>query len=171
MDDLLESLEYNYQEKSAALPKKLIHLLHCPFLVGNDLVLLKSDAQFIPEKELATAVDKCAYEDIENHFHIDDYVDDVINYNSLAFFELGLAFTMQLADRLQSEFPKISFRVLLSFGAVDSDKQHQFGNCVTRFYTIRAEAETAFRIQNLEVFKNEAILTIETNNQAGTTTE
>lgn len=164
MDEYLNSLGYNFWDKSIVLIEGLNRLINCELLNNKDLVILNSGGQFIPEISIESAADKCEYEDSENHFHIDDYVANKMNFNDLQFLGLGLEFTKQLTNRLKNEFPERSFRISLSFGKVADTDVYEFGNCVTRFYSIREEAEKVFKIPDLNTFKEEGIIEIEIKN-------
>lgn len=165
MDKYIQGLGYDFWEKSIDLTEGLIRLINCKLLNENDLIILNESGQFIFETPIESAVDKCKYEDSYNHFYIDDYVARKTNFNDLYFLGLGLEFTKQLSKKLEKEFPKNIFRVLLSFGKVKDPDVYEFGNCVVRFYSIREEAERTFKISDLNDFKEEGILEIEINNQ------
>ncbi|CAM1355438.1 hypothetical protein [Tenacibaculum halocynthiae] len=164
MDGYLEDLGYNFWEKSVDLTDGLNRIIKCKILNEKDLTILNSGSQFIPEVPIENSIDKCEYEDSENHFHIDDYVAHRINYNDLHFLGLGLEFTKQLTKRLEKEFSKNHYRIILSFGKVEDTDVYEFGNCVTRFYSIREDAEKDFKIDDLNSFKEEGIIEIEINN-------
>jgi len=164
MDDYLKDLGYNFWEKSIDLTDGLNRILKCEILNDKDLIILNSGGEFLPEIPIESAIDKCEYEDSENHFHIDNYVAHKMNFNDLNFLGLGLEFIKRLTNRIVNEFPEKSVRISLSFGKVEDTDVYEFGNCVARFYTIRKQAEKVFKCVDLNNFKIEGIIEIETNN-------
>lgn len=162
MNRYLEELGYDFWTQTIPLTTGLERILNSPFIEGNGLLVLNVLCQKLPSDELPNSTAKCEYEDFENHFHIDDYVPGPINYNDIHFLGLGLEFLKRLTTRLQTEFAEENIRVTLSYGKVEDEDVKEFGNCVVRFYKVRPEAESVFRTRNLDDFKLDGVLEIET---------
>lgn len=163
MDGYLEELGYDFWSCKIALTTGLDRIINSPFVQGNDLLIINSLCQSIPSEALSCDKEKCEFEDSANHYHIDDYVPNTIEYNDVYFLGLGLEFLKRLEARLHDSFPQEKFRLTLSYGKVEDEDVKEFGNCVVRFYKVRSEAEDVFRIENLNDFKMEGVMEVETH--------
>lgn len=162
MSDYLKKISFNFEDENTNLPFELGKIINGDFLTENECIILKdiyknnSNPKF--EKDLA----KCEWEYSENHFHPDDYIDNISS--ELDYLYFALCCSKELAKRLSLNFPNINFRIIVSFCETQTDKNGEveyYGSSTVRFYKIRPECESKMKTSNLDDFEQDAILEIE----------
>lgn len=162
MDQYLAKLGYDFLATAVALPAALETLITADFLLENDCVVLTRphDPARVPllESDLA----KCEWEDGQTHFHpsaCTTELDDELTYLTLAL-ESG----KRLMSRFTAELPQHRFRLTISFSETfrQNDEIEFFGSSTVRFYQIRSGGESTMRVDDLNRFKTEAVLEMET---------
>jgi hypothetical protein len=93
--------------------------------------------------------DRTGYECFANHIHIDDYV---LKHTPQHLVEQALALAASLKARLCTAAPDLFFRFIIS---ANDD------GCTLRFHSVRADEQ--WETQDLEQYKQEAVLVIESN--------
>ena len=161
MEEYLSSISYNFLEKSILIPEDLRSIIDSRFLVHNDCVLLKELCSVAPEG--LNEIEKCEYEDSENHFHPDSFVDSADD--DLQALKYALECGKHLASRLGEEFgTKRRFRIQISFSEkIEVDGEiSEYTSSTVRFYQIRSECDKKMLVGDLERFQLDAIVEIET---------
>lgn len=143
--------------KNYVLSKKLNELLDHGFVELKDSVFLRDLCNAMPYLE---GCEKSIYEDSENHFHPEDYLDSDVD--EIEYLKMALECGKRIANKLELNYPGRKFRIVISFE--ESKKKNNeieiFGSSTVRFHQIRQECESVLRVKNLDQF-SEAILEIE----------
>ena len=160
MDKYLSKIGYNFWETSLSLPVGLEKIVQSEFITDNDCIILKSVAQIETNPKFDTNLEKCEFEDFENHFHPDSYIE---TNNEIDYLKLALECGKRLAKRIDSELKTDNFRVGISFSetTVENGEIEFYGSSTVRFYKVREDCEEIMRTSNLDDFESEAVLEIE----------
>jgi hypothetical protein len=160
MNSLLNGLGYDFKRKLIDLPKPLIDFLNSPIVISNGCILIRQLCEKAPDNLSDLA--KSEYEYSENHFHPDSFVDDELE--DLDHLKLGLECLKLLASRLGKEFSNLRFRIFLSYSQTEKTNNEidVYASSTLRFYQIRREIVNVMGIEDLDAFKSEAVLEIET---------
>ena len=156
MEKYISLIGYNFLEKDVSLPKDLKNVVDSDFLVHNDCVLLQALCTTVPEG--LNDVQKCEYEDSENHFHPDSYVDS--SDDDFQALKYALECGRHLASRLGKEFgAERRFRIQISFSRkIEID---DYTSSTVRFYQVRSECEEIMRVSDLDRFQLDAVIEFE----------
>jgi hypothetical protein len=121
----------------------LTHMIDEGFKFYDDCILMST---LFPKKlkfDASLYHDKTGFECFVNHIHINDYADE-------DYLEIGLAFLLSLGSKLQREFSKRKFRLILS---------ENNDGCTVRFHCLRnGERWTS---EDLDQYKEEGIFIID----------
>jgi len=162
MTRYLDALGYDFQTHTRALPEHLEGLLDCDYLPDLDRVVLtklNGDNKIPP---LNTDLEKCEWEYNETHFHPDAYASR--GAKELEYLELALESAKRLAEDIQKRFSSMRFRIQVAFSETEKNGQEIefYGSSTVRLYRIRPACEDIMRNGDLDEFKTEALLEIET---------
>ena len=162
MNSYLSQLEYDFLVKKVELPKELEEIVNADFLTDNDAIILKGLYKNQTNPLFNSDIEKCEWEYNETHFHPDGFIkrgDDEIEYMRFA-----LECAKRLHERLDKNFKYKKFRLIVSFSETEKkgNEIETYGSSTVRFYQIRQGAEARMRSEDLNDFKQEAILEIET---------
>ncbi len=98
-------------------------------------------------------MDLTDYEYMVNHIHLEFNLMPQSRKNPRILVRNGVVFADRLRTKLASAFPKIPFRIILSF------RSHPILTCVVRFHRIRNNQEPIS--DNLEDYKSDAMMVVE----------
>lgn len=159
MSTILSDNKYDYLTQNIKLPIDLQNLIDSGFRTEQDCILLKDSVYFGPG-ELKSDFDKCSYEDFLNDIHVYNYISNV--KNEFEYLKIGVEAGKQLYLKLKESFAN-NFRLTIYYNESTYANQGitEYGVCVIRFYTIRQSCEDKFRVDDLDVFKTEAVMVIE----------
>ena len=126
--------------------------------------VVDNDGVFLLAKLIPPVVDETRYFDLTdmectiNHIHIMNYLSPYDSPIHIAVDSLieSIAYIKELKEILQNEFPEIPFRIILSNEWEDPRR------CTIRFHRIRDDEPQWIKIDDLEGFREEAILVIDT---------
>ena len=161
MNAYLKQLNYDFEKTAYVIPDKLIKIIQADFMDDNDCIILKLDNNHKHNPVLHSDFEKCDYE-YNEHFHPDFAVIGV-KEDETEYLKLALECGKALALRLKSNYPEKEFRIVISFSETRYEGQEidSLGSSRVSFHQIRQSAEWAFRIDNLNDYKSEAIMNIE----------
>ena len=159
MDRYLSKIGYDFWEISISLPTDLEKIIQGEFITDNDCIILKSLVQFETNPKFDTNLEKCEFEDFENHFHPDSYTE---TNNEIEYLKLALKYGKRLAKRIDCELKAENFRVGISFNetTIENGEIEFYGSSTVRFYKVRQDCEEIMRTNNLDNFEKEAVLEI-----------
>ena len=98
---------------------------------------------------VADCFDETGYESFINHLHVEDYLDS--SFSPLERVAQGFTLTSVLARSLESHYPSITFRILLSCSS---------SGCSVRFHTLRPGQQ--WIRDDLESYLDEALAVLTT---------
>ena len=160
MDKYLLKLGYNFWEYKADLPQDLEKIVNSKFIVDNDCITLKG-LGISNNPIFQTDIEKSEWEYNETHFHPDSFSKEK---NEMEYLKLALESGKQIAARLSIQFKsKKKFRIIVSYnetitknGEIDC-----YGSSKVRLYQIRGESKNTIFPEDLEEYKSDALLLIE----------
>ena len=138
----VKKLKNNLTQKLPIL--KVIETKGC-VLIDDDSIDIKT---FDIERIIEIYYDRTGFEASHNHIHIDSYIDNK-KRNADEELILSLKLLDQWEEVLKSYFPQYRFHIVLSFNGAQA---------VLRFYRLREDESCWIDIDNLEGYKEEAIL-------------
>ncbi len=162
MNAYLSKLGYDFLKRRVDLPEELEDLIQRDFLIENDCLTLKGDNSDSANPSFKQDLEKCEWEDHQNHFHPDfAYLN---TEDELDYLKTALECGKRLAHRFSQELPHHRIRLLISFSETteENGEIEAYGSSTVRFYQIRPTCDEKMRLEDLERFKSEAILEIET---------
>jgi hypothetical protein len=98
--------------------------------------------------------DLTGYECAVNHVHIEDLLDPAIHGSHEVLFKSGATFALRLKEELESAYPQVGFRIVLSY-SLDGPQ-----SCVVRFHKVRM-GEEWLKMDDLDGYRSEALMVIE----------
>jgi hypothetical protein len=87
-----------------------------------------------------------------------------LSQNELIYLKYALVSAKRLYNRLEKDFKEKKFRIIVSFyeTVILNDEIETYGSSTVRFYQIRDTCDHNIRTEDLECFKSDAILELET---------
>jgi hypothetical protein len=162
MNQYLLNLGFDFKKITFQLPKALEKIVHADFLTDNDCIILKGHYGHNINPIFATDLEKCYWEYDETHFHPNDYA--LQAKNELIYLKYALSSAKRLYNRLEKDFKEKKFRIIVSFyeTVILNGEIEAYGSSTVRFYQIRDACDHNIRTEDLECFKSDAILELET---------
>ncbi|MBL0744746.1 hypothetical protein [Chryseolinea lacunae] len=150
----LKNLNYDALTTDYALPTDLVTLLESPIVECNGCFLLSSCRDSAPEG--MNDFDKTVYEDFENHFHPDAYLERDAQAD-IEYLKLGLESAKRLAARLK-QIQSTRFTVCLVYSETEreGDIVAVYGSSTVRFYALRPGVKMG--VDDLNSYESEAVL-------------
>lgn len=163
MEGYLDKMAINFPETSVELPNELEQTISEEFIIENDCITLRGLCGNEQNPKLETDLEKCEWEYNETHFHPDEYSQEGADESEFLLF--ALESSRRIAQRLKTDFPFKNFRISVSFSETEKDDLgsiESYGSSTVRFHQIRNSCEKQMRTVNLNDFRYDAVLEIET---------
>ncbi|WP_133259562.1 hypothetical protein [Pseudochryseolinea flava] len=159
MERILGQKSYEFVKEIVMLPAELENLVTLGFRAERDCILFKN-VDYFGIGILDSDFGKTAYEDFENHIHIDNNSLDVID--EFEYLKVGLEFAKRIYAKLDSLF-RNQFRIIVSYSETiyENEEINTYGGCVVRFYMIRSSCDDKYRVDDLDKYEDEGVLVIE----------
>ena len=123
--------------------------------------VVDKEGAFLLASLIPSNFDKSRYDDLTdmettiNHIHIMDYLfpyDSPTNVEAVNSLTESISYTKELQEILRNDFPEIPFRIILS------NEWENPRRCTIRFYRMRDDEPQWLKIDDLEGYREEAIL-------------
>jgi len=161
MSDLIDDIGYDFLNHEISISENLQSILYSDFTFDNDMVTLKLLNQMDKNPVRESNNEKSELEYRSTKIYIEEFVDQMSTDSQLL--KIGLEYIKKLSVKLINEFSKDEFVIILSFSEIiDNNENVKYAHsCSSRFFKKR-DNNFWFNCNDLNSFKNEALIVIKT---------